>query len=148
LYALGQPTRNVFGWQKPCYLLVDEGYAPSFKALMEETDWESYGTGRNPKCAQCMAHCGYEPTAVNDTLAHPLKALTVSRRGPRTEGPLASELPISYPEPVLNATATVPSADCGQTQRLVVWMDSHFPDRCGLRLCGRYAAGAGKLPPK
>ena len=49
------PTYNVFGWQKPCYLLVGEGYAPSFRALMEETDWDGYGTGRNPKCDNCMA---------------------------------------------------------------------------------------------
>ena len=58
----GNPTRNVFGWQRPCYLLVDEGYAPTFKALLEETDWKLYGTGNNPKCANCMAHCGYEIT--------------------------------------------------------------------------------------
>jgi hopanoid biosynthesis associated radical SAM protein HpnH len=90
------PTRNVFGWQRPCYLLVTEGYAPTFKALMEETAWEQYGTGRNPKCDNCMAHCGYEGTAVNDALAHPLKAMTVALRGPRTEGPLAPELPIRY----------------------------------------------------
>ncbi len=90
------PTRNVFGWQKPCYLLVNEGYAPTYKALMEETAWEQYGTGKNPKCDNCMAHCGYEGTAVNDALAHPLKALAVSIRGPRTDGPLAPELPIQY----------------------------------------------------
>jgi len=90
------PTRNVFGWQKPCYLLVNEGYAPTFKALMDETDWDNYGTGKNPKCDNCMAHCGYEGTAVNDALAHPLKALAVSLRGPRTEGPMAPELPITY----------------------------------------------------
>jgi hopanoid biosynthesis associated radical SAM protein HpnH len=89
----GNPTRNVFGWQKPCYLLVGEGYAPTFKALMEETAWDRYGSDRNPKCAQCMAHCGYEPTAVNDALAHPLKALGVSLRGPRTEGPLVDDGP-------------------------------------------------------
>ncbi len=95
--AWGNPTRNVLGWQKPCYLLVDEGYAPSFAALIEETAWDSYGTDRNPNCANCMAHCGYEPTAVNDTFAHPLKALRVSLRGPRTQGPMAPELPILYP---------------------------------------------------
>ncbi|EQD79827.1 radical SAM family protein, partial [mine drainage metagenome] len=61
------PTYNIFGWQKPCYLLVDEGYAPTYKALMEETEWEKYGVGINPKCANCMAHCGFEGTAVNDT---------------------------------------------------------------------------------
>ena len=90
------PTYNVFGWQRPCYLLVDEGYAPTFKALMEETDWERYGTGRNPKCDNCMAHCGYEGSAVVDTLLHPLKALRVALRGPRTDGPMAPEVPIRY----------------------------------------------------
>jgi hypothetical protein len=63
----GMPTRNVFGWQKPCYLL-GEGYVGSFKELMETTDWDSYGTGRYEKCANCMAHCGYEPTAANATM--------------------------------------------------------------------------------
>ncbi len=87
----GMPTRNVFGWQRPCYLLVDEGYAPTFKSLMEDTEWERYGTGNNPKCADCMVHCGYEPTAINDAVAHPLKALRTSLRGPRIGGPLAPE---------------------------------------------------------
>jgi len=94
----GNPTRNVFGWQKPCYHLVGEGYAPTFKALMEETEWHRYGTGNNPKCANCMAHCGYEATAVNDTMRHPLKALWVSMRGPRTDGPMAPEVPFVYRE--------------------------------------------------
>ncbi len=92
----GNPTRNVFGWQRPCYLLVDEGYAPTFKSLMEETDWERYGTGKNPKCANCMAHCGYEPSAVNDAFAHPLRALATSWFGPRTNGAMAPELPVMY----------------------------------------------------
>jgi hopanoid biosynthesis associated radical SAM protein HpnH len=92
----GNPTRNVFGWQRPCYLLVDEGYAPTFKALMEETDWNRYGTGNNPKCANCMAHCGYEATAVKDAINHPLKGLRVALRGPKTEGSFAPELPITY----------------------------------------------------
>ncbi|MGH8671669.1 MAG: adenosyl-hopene transferase HpnH [Burkholderiales bacterium] len=95
----GNPTRNVFGWQKPCYLLVGEGYAPSFKGLMEETAWDGYGVGKNPKCAACMVHCGFEPTAVNDALANPLKALRVALRGPRTHGPMAPELPVRYHEP-------------------------------------------------
>jgi hopanoid biosynthesis associated radical SAM protein HpnH len=114
------PTRNVFGWQKPCYLLVTEGYAPSFKALMEDTAWEQYGTGRNPKCDNCMAHCGYEGTAVNDALAHPLKALTVAIRGPKTDGPLAPELPIRYSRESRGVPLTVlPSqaADAGQPLR-------------------------------
>ena len=87
----GNPTRNVFGWQKPCYLLVDEGYAPSFKALMDETPWDKYGNSKNPKCANCMAHCGYEASAVEDAMRNPLKAAWVSLMGPRTSGPMADE---------------------------------------------------------
>ena len=62
----GNPTYNVFGWQKPCYLL-QEGYAKTFAELMEGTEWDRYGTGRNEKCADCMVHCGYEASAVADT---------------------------------------------------------------------------------
>ena len=86
----GNPTRNVLGWQRPCYLLA-EGYAPSFQALMEETDWSRYGPGCHPQCTHCMLHSGFEATAVNDTLAHPLKALSVFLRGPGTEGPFAPD---------------------------------------------------------
>lgn len=65
----GNPTYNVFGWQKPCYLL-QEGYAPTFKQMMEETKWEDYGRASgNPKCADCMVHCGYEASAVDDTFS-------------------------------------------------------------------------------
>lgn len=62
----GNPTYNVFGWQKPCYLLQD-GYTKTFRELMEQTEWDNYGTGRNEKCADCMVHCGYEASAVADT---------------------------------------------------------------------------------
>jgi hopanoid biosynthesis associated radical SAM protein HpnH len=62
----GMPTYNLFGWQKPCYLLQD-GYADTFAELMESTKWENYGTeSGNPKCANCMVSCGYEPSSVND----------------------------------------------------------------------------------
>ena len=90
----GNPTRNVFGWQKPCYLLA-EGYASSFQSLMEETDWNSYGTGNYEKCADCMVHCGYEPTAVLDTLNHPLKALKTALFGVNTEKAMAPEIPLA-----------------------------------------------------
>lgn len=96
--AWGNPTRNVFGWQKPCYLLVGEGYCNSFQELMEEVEWESWGVGRNPKCADCMVHCGFEPSAVNDAAAHPLKAAWVALRGPRTSGPMAAAPQIQYQE--------------------------------------------------
>jgi hypothetical protein len=62
----GMPTYNLFGWQKPCYLLQD-GYADTFAELMEATNWENYGTeSGNPKCANCMVHSGYEASAVHD----------------------------------------------------------------------------------
>lgn len=88
------PTYNIFGWQKPCYLLVNEGYADSYRELMEETDWDSYGTGNNAKCNNCMAHCGYEGTAVEDTFRNPLKALKVAVTGPKTEGPMVEDFPL------------------------------------------------------
>jgi hopanoid biosynthesis associated radical SAM protein HpnH len=63
----GMPTYNIFGWQKPCYLLQD-GYADTFAELIAETNWDEYGTeSGNPKCANCMVHSGYEASAVNDT---------------------------------------------------------------------------------
>jgi hopanoid biosynthesis associated radical SAM protein HpnH len=65
--AWGIPCYSVFGWQRPCYLLSD-GYVGSYRELLETTEWENYGRGRNPKCANCMAHCGYEPTAVMSTM--------------------------------------------------------------------------------
>jgi hopanoid biosynthesis associated radical SAM protein HpnH len=65
----GMPTYNLFGWQKPCYLLQD-GYAETFAELMDATEWHRYGgASGNPKCANCMVHSGYEASAVNDTFA-------------------------------------------------------------------------------
>ena len=94
----GNPTRNVFGWQRPCYLL-GEGYAKSFRELMDDTDWDAYGTGNYEKCANCMVHSGYEATAVTDAVRHPLKALAVSVRGVRTQGPMAPEIPLGQQRP-------------------------------------------------
>jgi hopanoid biosynthesis associated radical SAM protein HpnH len=95
--AWGNPTRNVFGWQKPCYLLVGEGYSTTFQGLMEDVDWSHWGVGRNEKCADCMVHCGFEPTAVNDAVARPLKAGWVALRGPRLDGPMKGEIPPAPP---------------------------------------------------
>jgi hopanoid biosynthesis associated radical SAM protein HpnH len=94
----GNPTRNVFGWQRPCYLL-GEGYAKTFKELMEETDWDSYGVGNYEKCANCMVHSGFEASAVVDSVKHPLKALSVALRGIKTEGPMAPEIPLDKQRP-------------------------------------------------
>ena len=94
----GNPTRNIFGWQRPCYLL-GEGFVPSFKQLMEETDWDLYGTGTYEKCANCMAHCGYEATAVTDTFTRPLKALGIAIKGVETEAKMAPEIELSKARP-------------------------------------------------
>ncbi len=71
------PSYSVFGWQKPCYLMSD-GYVDSYAELVEDTDWSKYGRGKDPRCDNCMAHCGYEPTAVMATagsLRESLRAL-------------------------------------------------------------------------
>jgi hypothetical protein len=94
----GNPTRTVFGWQKPCYLL-GEGYAKTYRELMDTTDWDNYGTGNYEKCADCMVHCGFEATAVKDAVMNPLKALKVSLRGARTEGPMVPEIPLDKQRP-------------------------------------------------
>jgi hopanoid biosynthesis associated radical SAM protein HpnH len=65
--AWGIPSYSLLGWQRPCYLL-DDGYAPTYRQLLEETDWDAFGRGKDPRCANCMAHCGYEPTAVVATM--------------------------------------------------------------------------------
>jgi len=115
------PTYNVFGWQRPCYLLTDEGYAKSFKSLMEDTEWDKYGVGRNPACDNCMAHCGFEGTAVNDTFSHPLKALKNAIMGPTLSGPMAPDLPILYSDGERRArggtVATVAVADVKRSSR-------------------------------
>lgn len=59
----GIPSYSLFGWQRPCYLMGD-GYTKTYKELLETTDWDKYGRGKDPRCENCMAHCGYEPTAV------------------------------------------------------------------------------------
>ncbi|MDH2414483.1 adenosyl-hopene transferase HpnH [Nocardioides sp. CER19] len=62
------PSYSLKGWQRPCYLMED-GYASSYQELLDETDWDKYGRGKDPRCANCMAHCGYEPTAVVATMS-------------------------------------------------------------------------------
>jgi hopanoid biosynthesis associated radical SAM protein HpnH len=71
------PSYSLLGWQRPCYLM-DDGHVASYQELLDTTDWDSYGRGRDPRCDNCMAHCGYEPTAVLETtqsLKQSLRAL-------------------------------------------------------------------------
>jgi hopanoid biosynthesis associated radical SAM protein HpnH len=91
----GNPTRNIFGWQKPCYLL-GEGYVRTFKELMEGTQWEKYGTGNYEKCSDCMAHCGYEATAVADAVKRPWKMAKIALAGFKTQGHMAPEIDLSH----------------------------------------------------
>ena len=94
----GNPTRNYFGWQKPCSLL-GEGYVGSFKELMDTTEWDKYGTGKYEKCADCMVHCGYEATAVTDAVTKPWKMLGVELFGVRTSGKMAPDLSLANQRP-------------------------------------------------
>jgi hopanoid biosynthesis associated radical SAM protein HpnH len=94
----GNPTRTVFGWQKPCYLL-GEGYAKTFRELMEDTEWDKYGVGNYEKCADCMVHSGFEASAVKDMMRHPVKAAAIALRGVRTGGPMAKDIPIDRQRP-------------------------------------------------
>ncbi len=94
----GKPTRNVFGWQRPCYLL-GEGYTKTYKELMESTDWDKYGTGNYEKCADCMVHSGYESTAVMDAVKSPVKTMMTALRGPKLTGAMAPEIDLSKQRP-------------------------------------------------
>jgi hopanoid biosynthesis associated radical SAM protein HpnH len=76
----GMPTYNIFGWQKPCYLLTGEGYAKTYPEYMQATEFEKYGTSSgNPKCGNCMTHCGYEPTAVSDGMSSLKKMMQIAK---------------------------------------------------------------------
>ena len=86
----------MFGWQRPCYLL-GEGYAKTFKELMEDTDWDKYGTGNYEKCADCMVHSGFEATAVMDAVKRPWKIAAVTLKGVKTDGPMAPDIPLDRP---------------------------------------------------
>ena len=76
----GIPSYSVFGWQRPCYLMSD-GYAATYQELIETTDWETYGRGRDPRCDNCMAHCGYEPSAVIATMGSLRHSIRAARSG-------------------------------------------------------------------
>src|ERR1039457_2398851 len=76
--AWGIPSYSLLGWQKPCYLMAD-GYVKTYKELIETTDWDSYGRGKDPRCANCMAHCGYEPSAVLATMGSLRETLRAAR---------------------------------------------------------------------
>jgi len=94
----GKPTRNVFGWQRPCYLL-GEGYTKTYQELMDSTDWDKYGTGNYEKCADCMVHSGYESTAVMDAVKSPVKTMMTALRGPKLTGPMAPEIDLTHQRP-------------------------------------------------
>jgi hopanoid biosynthesis associated radical SAM protein HpnH len=79
------PSYSLLGWQRPCYLMSD-GYASSYRELLETTEWEKYGRGRDERCANCMAHCGYEPTAVVATSASLRESLRAASDSLRPRG--------------------------------------------------------------
>jgi hopanoid biosynthesis associated radical SAM protein HpnH len=77
--AWGIPSYSLFGWQRPCYLMSD-GYAATYRELVDTTNWAAYGRGKDPRCANCMAHCGYEPSAVLATAASLRQSIRALRR--------------------------------------------------------------------
>jgi hopanoid biosynthesis associated radical SAM protein HpnH len=89
----GNPTRNVFGWQRPCYLL-GEGYAKTFKELMDSTEWDKYGVGNYEKCSDCMVHSGFEASAVIDSIKSPWKLAKFAVQGIKTEGAMTKDIPL------------------------------------------------------
>ncbi len=106
----GMPTYNLFGWQKPCYLLQD-GYAETFAELMSSTDWDRYGTeSGNPKCANCMVHSGYEASAVHATF-NSLSGFLATVRGT-----LFSKYPSAEAQAALSQPMTPVHAPAGLVQ--------------------------------
>ncbi|WP_395666621.1 adenosyl-hopene transferase HpnH [Methylocella sp.] len=121
----GNPARTVFGWQRPCYLL-GESYVKTFRELMEDTDWDRYGVGNYEKCADCMVHCGFEATAVEDAFKRPLEALKVALFGVRTTGPMAPDIPLDGQRPaefVFSRHVERKLAEIGQEKA----RDEHLP---------------------
>jgi hypothetical protein len=105
----GNPTYNLFGWQKPCYLM-QEGYTQTFQELLDQTDWSQYGRASgNPKCADCMVHSGYEPSAVDATFGSlrgfltTVKSVLLGTGGPAVAG--------SKHLPVVSAAEHLPVAE-------------------------------------
>ena len=102
----GNPLRNVFGWQKPCYLMDDAGYAQSYQELLDTTDWKNYGQASgNPKCANCMCHVGYEPSAVDEAFSsfgkfvELVKDIATIKRPSRRKTSPGSAIPEDFPLP-------------------------------------------------
>lgn len=101
----GNPTYNLFGWQRPCYLL-DEGYAATFEELLNDTDWDRYGRASgNPKCQDCMVHSGYEPSAVDATFSSLRGLLATARQTLFGPPELREGVSDDLPAPVENAPA-------------------------------------------
>src|SRR4029077_17210941 len=106
--AWGIPSYSLLGWQKPCYLMSD-GYVKTYKELIETTDWDSYGRGKDPRCANCMAHCGYEPSAVLATMSSLRETIRAGRGSLSAPAPLAGLAAAKSPErgfPALNRRGT------------------------------------------
>ena len=104
----GMPAYNIFGWQRPCYLLQD-GYAESYKELLETTDWKKFGTASgNPQCANCMVSCGYETSAVMDGFGS-LKGFLAMVRGTFSKYPDPEALKLlNEPAPQVQIEQTAP----------------------------------------
>jgi hypothetical protein len=113
----GIPTYTMFGWQKPCYLLQD-GYADTFKELIEETNWDGYGEkSGNPRCANCMVHSGFEPSAVNHTFGSldgmwaTIKGMLSSYEDPEALAAMQAARPVKQQPPLVQIGAQIESGN-------------------------------------
>ena len=128
----GNPTYNLFGWQRPCYL-IDAGYTKTFRELLETTDWSQYGrTSGNPQCRDCMVHCGYEPSAVTATFGS-LKGLLATARltvfGARSQAPTTAPARVALP--ILNSAPQQPcmGESCSSSAPQLVELELPSPAR-------------------
>jgi hypothetical protein len=96
---------------------------------MEDTEWDHYGVGKNPACDNCMAHCGFEGTAVDDAFAHPFKALKAALRGPRLTGPMAPDLPVIYSDGEGRSRGAVTAISVADVKRSNRAPDGGHPSR-------------------
>jgi hopanoid biosynthesis associated radical SAM protein HpnH len=121
----GNPTYNVFGWQKPCYLL-DEGYVETFQELLDTTHWDAYGRASgNPQCQNCMMHCGYEPSAVSNTFGS-LRGLVQAARS------------VVFPSRRLNDLTPSTNVAAQQSSTLLpILAQTPSSSGCGDHECGR-----------
>ena len=83
--AWSNPTYTVLGWRKPCYPLADE-HVQDVNELYEAGLWQKYGVGNDPRCANCMMHCGFESATIFQAISTPKDWATLIKSGAAHKG--------------------------------------------------------------